>query len=31
MHEKLGTWTSDEWQAIIAPTMNDEKTRLAYN
>jgi len=31
MHEKLGTWNSDEWQAIIIPTMNDEKSRLAYN
>jgi hypothetical protein len=31
MHEKLGTWNSDEWQTIIVPTMNDEKTRLAYN
>jgi predicted metal-binding protein len=31
MHEKLGTWTSDDWQAIIKPTMNDEKTRLAYD
>jgi predicted metal-binding protein len=31
IHEKLGTWNSDEWQAIILPTMNDEKTRLAYN
>jgi predicted metal-binding protein len=31
MHEKLGTWNSDEWQAIILPTMNDEKSRLAYD
>ena len=31
MHKKLATWNSDEWQAIIAPTMNDEKMRLAYD
>jgi predicted metal-binding protein len=31
MHEKLGTWNGDGWQAIVEPTMNDEKTRLAYN
>jgi len=30
-HEKLWTWDSDEWQAIIIPAMNDEKSRLAYN
>ena len=31
MHAALGTWKSAEWQAITDPTMNDEKTRLAYN
>ena len=31
MHAKLGTWKSGEWPAIIQPTLNDEKTRLAYN
>lgn len=31
VHEKLGTWESDEWKKLIAPTMSDEKTRLAYN
>ena len=30
-HEKLGTWNSDKWQEIIMPTMNDEKSRIAYN
>ncbi len=31
MHEELATWDSNEWQTIIIPTMNDKKTRLAYN
>ncbi len=31
MHEKLGTWNSEAWQKIILPTMNDEKSRIAYN
>ncbi len=30
-HEKLGTWKSAKWQEHIAPTLADEKTRLAYN
>jgi predicted metal-binding protein len=30
-HTELGTWKSAKWQEIIAPTMADEKTRLAYN
>jgi hypothetical protein len=29
-HTKLGTWGSAEWKEIIAPTLGDEKTRLAY-
>jgi len=31
MHTKLGTWESSEWKDIIAPTLGDEATRLAYN
>ncbi len=30
-HGQLGTWSSPEWQEVIAPTLTDEKTRLAYN
>jgi len=30
-HTKLGTWESAEWKEIIAPTLGDEKTRLAYS
>lgn len=31
MHEKLGTWNSAEWRTIVLPTMNDEKSRRAYD
>ena len=31
VHMKLNTWDSPEWQEIIAPTLADEKTRLAYD
>lgn len=31
VHEKLGTWETNEWKEIIAPTLADEKTSLAYN
>ena len=31
MHEKLGTWKSDEWKDIITPTMADAETRAAYD
>lgn len=31
MHEKLETWNCAEWQTIIEATMNDEKSRLAYD
>ena len=30
-HEKLSTWKTAEWKDLIAPTLADEKTRLAYN
>lgn len=30
-HEKLGTWKSAKWKEHIAPTLADEKIRLAYN
>lgn len=30
-HTKLGTWAAKEWKELIAPTLTDEKTRLAYD
>lgn len=30
-HKKLGTWESSRWDDILAPTLCDEKTRLAYD
>jgi hypothetical protein len=30
-HTRLGTWNGDRWQEMIAPTLSDEKTRLAYD
>lgn len=30
-HEKLGTWSSKEWEELTAPTMSNPKTRLSYN
>jgi predicted metal-binding protein len=31
MHTHLGTWDSSAWNLLIAPTMADEATRIAYN
>jgi predicted metal-binding protein len=31
LHTKLGTWTSPAWESMLAPTMADEATRIAYN
>lgn len=31
MHERLGTWDDPMWQAIIQPTLADEKTRRSYD
>jgi predicted metal-binding protein len=31
VHQELGTWRSDHWQELIAPTLADEETRLAYD
>jgi predicted metal-binding protein len=31
MHDQLGTWAAPEWQAIIQPTLADEKLRVSYN
>lgn len=31
MHTKLGTWKDEKWAALLAPTMADEETRLAYD
>lgn len=30
-HSKLGTWSGEEWDALIAPSLSDKATRLAYN
>ncbi len=30
-HDNLGTWKQEEWKEIIAPTISDEATRLAYD
>jgi predicted metal-binding protein len=30
-HKNLGTWESDQWKRRIAPTLTDEKIRLAYD
>ena len=30
-HEGCGTWAGPEWQELLAPTMTDERTRLAYD
>jgi len=30
-HKALGTWDGDVWEELIAPTLTDEKTRLAYD
>jgi len=31
MHAKLGTWDDPKWQAVLAATMTDKDTRIAYN
>ena len=31
MHEKLGTWSDPKWQVLLAGTMTDKDTRIAYN
>ena len=31
MHTHLDTWDSPSWKPLIAPTMADEATRIAYN
>jgi predicted metal-binding protein len=30
-HQNLGSWDSKVWKEMIAPTLTDEKTRLAYD
>ena len=30
-HQRCGTWAGPEWEALTAPTMADEPTRLAYD
>jgi predicted metal-binding protein len=31
MHNRLNTWNTPSWQTLIAPTMSDEATRMAYD
>jgi predicted metal-binding protein len=31
VHERCGTWSGPEWKDLLAPTMADERTRLAYD
>jgi len=31
MHTSLGTWEDPRWEAVIAPTLTDEATRLDYD
>ncbi len=31
MHKRLGAWNDPTWEALLAPTMADEETRIAYN
>lgn len=31
MHTHLGTWESEEWKTIIAPTITDAPTRESYD
>jgi predicted metal-binding protein len=30
-HERCGTWSGPEWRELLAPTVADETTRLAYD
>jgi hypothetical protein len=30
-HRNLNSWDSDTWKELIAPTLTDEKIRLAYD
>jgi predicted metal-binding protein len=30
-HQNLGSWDSAAWKELIAPTLTNEKTRLAYD
>ena len=30
-HKMLGAWQSKDWNEIIALTLSDEKTRIAYS
>lgn len=31
LHTRLGTWASPAWEAMLAPTIADEATRIAYD
>ncbi len=30
-HKSLGTWNDQKWDAIVAPTLTEEKIRLTYD
>jgi predicted metal-binding protein len=30
-HTRCGTWSGPDWQELLAPTLSDEPTRLAYD
>jgi len=30
-HTRLGTWNGEQWQRMIAPTLCEEATRIAYD
>lgn len=31
VHERCRAWSGPEWQELLAPTMVDERTQLAYD
>lgn len=31
MHTILGSWQDSTWEPLIAPTLSDQQTRIAYN
>lgn len=31
VHERCGTWSGPKWREMLAPTMADERARLAYD
>ncbi|HKJ82303.1 MAG TPA: CGGC domain-containing protein [Ignavibacteriaceae bacterium] len=31
VHDKLGTWNSDEWNELLKPTLKEKNMRLSYD